>query len=120
MEQDWETISHIALGSDVTVERVYIKDLDLALEGQFRIPPLASLSNDDQIFVSAFIRSHGSIKKMESLFGVSYPTIKSRLNKISKDLGFLEVRSLSLKERILSRLECGEITVDKAIEELQG
>ncbi|MFV2021178.1 DUF2089 family protein [Micromonospora sp. LOL_023] len=44
---------------------------------------LAQLSVDDQVFVAAFVRLHGSIKKMERIFGVSYPTVKSRLNRIA-------------------------------------
>ena len=42
---------------------------------------------DDQVFIGAFVRSHGSIKEMERLFGVSYPTIKNRLNRLSQALG---------------------------------
>ena len=52
------------------------------MEGEFEVPALARLSLEDQLFVVAFIRHHGSIKKMESLFGVSYPTVKNRLNAI--------------------------------------
>jgi hypothetical protein len=35
------------------------------------------------VFVAAFVRSHGSIKEMEQVFGVSYPTVKARLNRIA-------------------------------------
>ena len=49
--------------------------------------PLAQLPMEDQVFIGAFVRSHGSIKEMERLFGVSYPTIKGRLNRLSEALG---------------------------------
>ena len=51
--------------------------------GRFELPPLAQLPFEEQVFVAAFVKSHGSIKEMERLFGVSYPTIKNRLNRIS-------------------------------------
>jgi len=41
---------------------------------------------EDQVFVAAFLRSHGSIKEMEQVFGVSLSTIKARLNRISAQL----------------------------------
>jgi len=61
-----------------------------AVEGAFAPPQLACLSLEDQIFVTAFLRSHGSIKEMEQTFGVSYPTIKARLNRIAGQLEFVD------------------------------
>ena len=58
--------------------------------GLFELPRLALLSAEDQVFVAAFVRSHGSIKEMEQVFGVSYPTIKARLNRIAGSLEFVE------------------------------
>ena len=60
------------------------------IEGQFTLPELARLTLEDQVFVVAFLRSHGTIKDMEQTFGVSYPTIKARLNRISSQLEFVE------------------------------
>ena len=64
---------------------------DVAIEGRFEVPPLARLSAEDQTFVAAFVRCHGSIKQMEKFFGVSYPTIKNRLNRIGALLPFAEI-----------------------------
>ena len=64
---------------------------DVAIEGHFEVPPLARLAAEDQIFVIAFVRCHGSIKQMEKFFGVSYPTIKNRLNRIGALLPFVEI-----------------------------
>ena len=54
-------------------------------------PPLAALPAEDQIFIAAFVRCHGLIKQMEQDFGVSYPTIKNRLNELAAQLPFVEV-----------------------------
>ncbi len=70
----------------MTVSRLVCAHCKLALEGSFEVSPLALLSADDQVFVTAFVRYHGSIKKMEELFEISYPTVKNRLNAISARL----------------------------------
>ena len=56
---------------------------DLTPAGEFELSSLARLSLEDQLFVVAFFRHHGSIKKMDSLFCISYPTVKNRLNAIA-------------------------------------
>jgi hypothetical protein len=81
---------HIA-GAPFEIERVRLTGQDVAIEGRFELPPLAQLAAEDQIFVAAFVRCHGSIKQMEQFFGVSYPTIKNRLNRIGAQLPFAEI-----------------------------
>jgi hypothetical protein len=89
----------------------------MAMEGEFEISALARLPLEDQVFVAAFIRHHGSIKKMESLFEVSYPTVKNRLNSIGSALDkSFDAPSPNL--RVLEELERGEITVEAALEKL--
>jgi hypothetical protein len=90
---------------------------DVRLEGDFEVPALARLPLEDQAFVIAFVRHHGSIKKMESLFGISYPTVKNRLNSITRQLD--ETFNVPTpNELVLDQLACGEITVDEALERL--
>ena len=83
MNQDWQELTKITRGAALSVERVRLKDTGIAVEGSFELPHLARLTMEDQIFVVAFVRSHGSIKEMERLFGISYPTVKNRLNAIA-------------------------------------
>ena len=91
--QDWQALSEVVRGRPIVVERVRLIDQDIAVEGAFELPRLAQLAAEDQVFVAAFVRSHGSIKEMEQLFGVSYPTIKARLNRIGASLGIRRDRS---------------------------
>ena len=84
---DWQELTKLTQGQPILIERVRIPDKDIIVEGRFELPQLARLSQEDQVFITAFIRSHGSIKEMEQIFGVSYPTIKSRLNRICEQPG---------------------------------
>ena len=105
-------------GKPITVERVRLVDEDIAIEGSFALPRLANLSAEDQVFVMAFVRADGSIKEMERIFGVSYPTIKSRLSRIAGQLQFVETIPMSPKQDVIGVLERGEISAEEAIERL--
>ena len=119
--KDWQELTKLTQGAALVVERVRLGDI--AIEGQFELPQLARLTLEDQIFVAAFLKSHGSIKEMEQVFGVSYPTVKARLNRIAGQLEFVDTNPAPLKtgrHEILERLERGEITPVQAIRQLEG
>ena len=118
--QEWQELTRLTQGRAVAVERVRLTETGAAIEGSWELPSLARLSAEDQVFVTAFVRSHGSIKEMERVFGVSYPTIKSRLNRIAGSLDFVETNPMPSRAEILDRLQRGEITIEDAIKELEG
>jgi hypothetical protein len=99
------------------IARMACPSCGMSMEGEFEVSPLAQLSLEDQTFVIAFVRSHGSIKKMESLFGISYPTVKNRLNAISAALG-KSFQAPSPNLYVLEQLSRGEISVEEALEKL--
>jgi hypothetical protein len=117
--KDWQELTQLTQGQRILVERVRLADKDIAIEGRFELPQLARLAMDDQIFITAFVRSHGSIKEMERIFGVSYPTIKSRLTRIADSLEFVETNPTPSKAEILERLRQGEISAEDAIREME-
>jgi len=118
--RDWQELTQLIQGQAIVVERVRLAEKGIAIEGQFELPQLARLAMDDQIFITAFVRSHGSIKEMERVFGVSYPTIKSRLTRIADSLEFVETNPTPSKSEILARLQRGEITAQEAIREMEA
>ncbi|MCL4378405.1 MAG: DUF2089 domain-containing protein [Actinobacteria bacterium] len=120
MAHDWKELTELTQGAAVGIERVKIKQNGIVIEGDFELPPLAQLTLEDQIFVTAFIRCQGSIKDMEELFGISYPTVKSRLNRISAKLEFVEINPPASSNEVLDQLEKGEISVEDAIKKLGG
>ena len=126
MGNDWLELTKLVGQARFEVDRVRLLDTGVTIEGPFRLPPLAQLLAEDQVFVAAFVRCHGSIKQMEKYFGVSYPTIKNRLNKIGSQLSFVEIEQGSETEspsrtrsEVLDRLSRGELTAAQAIEQLK-
>jgi hypothetical protein len=120
MTQDWQELTKLTKGEAFTIERIKLAAREIAIEGSFAPPPLAGLTAEDQLFVTAFVRSHGSIKEMEALFGISYPTVKNRLNAISARLPFVDVNPPSPGRDVLDQLDKGEISVEEALKRLKG
>jgi len=117
---DWQELTRLTQGRPIFVERVRLADKDVAIEGSFELPQLARLNLEDQVFVTAFVRSHGSIKEMERIFGVSYPTIKARLNRIAEGLEFVDTNPNPSQGEILERLKHAEISAEDAIHALEA
>lgn len=122
--QSWKELVRLVNGRPFSVRKIRIPSQEIEIEGDFSPPPLALLPMDDQVFAAAFIASHGSIKKMEELFNISYPSVKNRLNRIAEKLDFVDIKiehSPDTKRRtgVLARLEAGEITVADALEALR-
>ncbi len=123
MTKEWHELTRLTRGETITIERIRLAGSDIAIEGSFELPPLARLSSEDQIFVMAFVRCHGSIKKMEEVFGISYPTVKSRIQRIAKGFSFFDEIPLNeqedkQEEEVLKKLDSGEISAEEAIERL--
>ena len=118
--RDWQELTRLTQGEPMVVERVRMRAKHIAIEGSFELPQLARLSMEDQVFITAFVRSNGSIKEMEQIYGVSYPTIKARLNRIAGALEFIDTNPAPSRSDVLDRLSRGEISAADAIKELEG
>ena len=101
MKHDWQELTRLTKGEEIIVERARLVKKGIAIEGEFELPALSRLTIEDQMFVIAFIRCHGSIKEMEALFGISYPTVKNRLNRIAQTLEFVEINPQLFKNKTL-------------------
>src|SRR5476649_1125771 len=127
MGHDWQELTKLVGQAPFEVERIRLVETGVAIDGPFTLPPLAQLAAEDQILVAAFVRCHGSIKQMEQFFGVSYPTIKNRLNRIGALLPFAEIDPEPEPDRpavtasgdLLSQLERGTLSVDEVLRQLR-
>lgn len=116
MANDWQELTRLTQGEEILVERVRLAETDISINGEFELPPLAQITAEDQVFVMAFVKANGSIKEMEKVFGISYPTVKNRLSRIADQLPLTEpAPPQSNKSEILAQLADGEITADEAI-----
>jgi hypothetical protein len=121
MANEWHELTDLTGDRPFLVTEVRM-DTGIAIQGEFELPPLARLRYEDQVFLSEFVRSHGSIKDMQEAFGISYPTVKNRLNRIVGQLRLVEVGTSPAREGAedtLDLLERGEITADEAAERLR-
>ena len=99
--------------------KVAVEPGDPTPRARFELPPLVQLGADDLAFVTAFVRSSGSLKAMASQLGISYPTVRNRLDEILARLAELERGVEKRRHAILDALEHGRLTAQAAAEELR-
>lgn len=110
-----------ACGSDLEVTRLQCFDCDTVIEGRFETCSFCLLTREQKEFVETFLRARGNIKEVERELGISYPTVRNRLDQVLRTLGY-DVRVSEEDEQadrkrkdILARLNRGEVTPDEAI-----
>ena len=106
-----------ACGQAMEIVRVRCAPCEIVMDGRFEVSGLGRLSPENQAFVAAFLRHHGSLKRMEDLFDISYPTVKNRLNAINQELD-ASYQVPSPNSAVLDQLARGDITVDEALDRL--
>ena len=92
------------------------------IENDFTLSKFATLSDEQMHFVEVFLVSRGNIKEVEKELGISYPTVRGKLNDIIAQLGHdkhTDEGTAQSKSHIISMLENGEITTKEAIKLLK-
>lgn len=90
------------------------------IENEFELTKLATLTQEQLYFIEIFLKSRGNIKEVEKELGISYPTVRGKLNDIVAALGYAEKKSEVDERKVISMLEKGEITSDEALKILKG
>jgi hypothetical protein len=80
-------------GGGLIVKRLLCQGCETEVEGSYSFPPLVSLSKEDQEFVLDFIKASGSLKEMAKIMGISYPTVRNRLDEIIENLKKREIKA---------------------------
>ncbi len=107
--------------SELTVTRLKCASCDTVIENNFRLSKFDYLSEEELYFTETFLRCRGNIKEVEKELGISYPTVRSKLDAVIKKLGYDAGADsqASRREEILKALENGEITAEQAIAQLK-
>jgi hypothetical protein len=107
------------------VTRVYCRHCDTTIEGHFSLGRFDRLSAEQLRFAEIFVYCEGKITRVQEEMGVSYPTVRARLNDLIRAMGYeieAEPVGISPEERqsILEDLAAGKISSEDAVELLRG
>ena len=72
---------------ELTVTRLQCRSCGTALEGEFGVGRFGRLEREQLAFLESFLRSRGNLKEMERELGISYPTVRGRLEVLLRALG---------------------------------
>ena len=105
-------------GGNLYVSEFKCPDCDTAVRGEFHLSLLGNLSDGHFDFIRTFVLSRGNIKEVESRMGISYPTVRNKLDEVIRALSEQEAQKMTSAE-ILDALESGKITAAQAAEMLE-
>lgn len=114
-------------GENTEITTIYCNDCGTRIEGHFDLCRFCRLTEDQKSFIETFIKCRGNIKEVEKELGISYPTVKNRLDEAANALGYENPQSTVQEEEmlrhrmeILDELENGELSVEDALNLLKS
>ncbi len=109
-------------GDELYATRLSCTACDTNIEGEFSLCKFCKLTLEEKQFVEVFIKNRGSIKEIEKELGISYPTVKGKLDNVIKSLGYdtKEDTPSNSKKEILEMLNNGELSSEEAIKILKN
>src|SRR5688572_25438900 len=72
---------------ELTITRLHCRDCGTALEGEFGVGRFGRLDREQMSLLESFLRSRGNLKEMEREMGISYPTVRGRVDALIRSLG---------------------------------
>lgn len=116
-------------GEKLSITKLGCPKCSTTIEGDFQPCEFCRLPEEDLEFIKVFIKCRGNIKDVEKELGISYPTVRGKLDSAIRGLGFEVSTKESIKENedksnarneILDQLSKGEITSKEATEKLKN
>lgn len=108
------------------VTRLHCSHCSTSIEGSFELCKFCQLSSDYKDFIEVFVKNRGNIKEIEKELGISYPTVRSKLENVITALGYSAKpipdtnKSNINKKEVLEKLSKGEITAEEAVDLLKN
>lgn len=128
--QKWKMPSRCPVcTSELTVTRLKCRHCETAIEGQFEASKFSQLSKEHLEFVEIFLKSRGNIKEVERELGLSYPTVRGRLDAVLEALGYrvepaaveeINRAKQAKRKEILDQLNRGELSSEEAVKLLKN
>lgn len=132
--------------NELTITRLHCRNCGTALEGEFGVGRFGRLDREQMRLLESFLRSRGNLKEMERELGISYPTVRGRVDALVRALGLAdgnepvaddafeeryaaetapaeataEADAAARRREILERLARNEIGADEAAAELRA
>lgn len=105
--------------STLKATRLSCSTCGTVIENDFSLSKFDRLNGEQLAFAEVFIKNSGSIKDVEKELGISYPTVKAKLNDLIKAFGYnVEDEKPSNTGSVIDQLERGEITPEEALRKI--
>lgn len=102
--------------SKLTVTKLKCKKCDTVIENDFELSKFSYLTMEQLNFVEVFIKCRGNIKDVEKELGISYPTVRGKLEDLIASLGYTQIKEKEDNSAdVIDKLEKGEITAEQAL-----
>lgn len=103
------------------ITKLHCTHCHTTIENEFELSHFASLNKEQLNFIEIFLKCRGNIKEVEKELGVSYPTVRGKLDDIISTLGYSTPKKVEIdRKKVILMLEKGEITAEEAISILNG
>ncbi|MCB2298148.1 DUF2089 domain-containing protein [Clostridium tagluense] len=108
--------------SKLKVTRLKCDECGTIVENYFELSKFDYLNSEQLYFIEVFLKSRGNIKDVEKELGISYPTVRAKLDEVITSLGYTVTKQKPSvdKKDVIDMLEKGEITADEALIMLNG
>jgi hypothetical protein len=101
-------------GGRLTIKRLECADCGCSLEGDFTLPRLARLKPEEQKFIELMVLLSGNMKNVAAELGISYPTVRNKLDRVIEALESLVEEDKEKRERLIDDVEKGKISASLA------
>lgn len=101
--------------NETKVTEVYCKKCETIIHGEFDLCKFCRLTEEQKYFAEIFIKNRGNIKEIEKELGISYPTVRNKLDNVIHSLGYKVEKPSNNQKEVLEKLSKGEINKDDAL-----
>jgi hypothetical protein len=125
-----------ACGGPLVITESRCTNCQLQLRGEFKLGSFSTLSEDQLAFVRVFVRARGNLSEVEKVLGISYPTVRNKLDEVNKALDRDESNTAPVPDRnapestepgpaeetrrgILQQVADGKLSAVQAVEKLR-